>query len=78
MRSRNLYLLVVWLLGVSVSASAQEQKPSPNPASAGTEVLESSFKAAAEKLVREAYAKLTRYNRAYLLADDRRSSNVSL
>jgi hypothetical protein len=78
MRSRNLSLLLVWLLGMSVSALAQKQKPSPKPASAVTETVESSFEAAAEKLVREAYAKLTRYNRAYLLGDDRRNSNVPL
>lgn len=78
MRSRNLSLLLLCLLGLSISASAQKQKPGPKAAGAVTEAGEVSFGAAAEKLVRAAYAKLTRYNRAYMLVDDPRRVNVPL
>lgn len=78
MRSRSLSLLLLCLLGMSISGSAQELKPAPNPAVPVTEAGELSFAAAAEKLVRAAYTKLTRYNRAFMLVDDPRNVNVPI
>lgn len=80
MKSSHLSLLLVWLLGLTISAGAQPQKDrrKPEMRSAVTEVRDLSFEAAAEKLVRAAYAKLTRYNQAFLLVDDPRSVNVPM
>lgn len=74
MKSSHLSLLLVSLLTLTFSASAQEQKVRPKPAMRDvTQTRDLSFEAAAEKLVRAAYAKLTRYNKAFLLVDDRRN-----
>lgn len=80
MKSSHLLLLLVSLLGLTISASAQKHKVGPKT-SVETAVIEArdlSFEGAAEKLVRAAYAKLTRYNRAYLLVDNPRSVNVPM
>jgi len=78
MKPSHLSLLLVCLLSLTFSVSAQEQKVGPkstaeNPA---TEARDLSFEAAAERLVRAAYAKLTRYNRAYLLVESPRRVNL--
>jgi hypothetical protein len=80
MKSSHLSLLLVWLLSLTISASAQKQKVASKTAakSAVAEARDLSFEVAAEKLVRAAYAKLIRYNRAYLLVDDPRSVNVPM
>src|SRR5688500_14830281 len=80
MKSSHLLLVLVSLLGLTISASAQKQKVGSKTAveSAATEARDLSFEGAAEKLVRDAYAKLTKYNRAYLLVDDPRRVNVPL
>ncbi len=80
MKSSHLSLLLVWLLSLTISAAAQKQKLNSKTAaeSAVTETRDLSFEGAAERLVRAAYDKLTRYNRAYLLVDNPRSLNVPL
>lgn len=73
MKARNFWFLLVGLLSLTVSIPAQGQKGRTKAVSQ-TEVSdqrELSFEAAAEKLVKAAYAKLTRYNKAFLLVDNR-------
>lgn len=80
MKSSHVSLLVMLLLGLAISASAQEQKVSPKTKEikATTEARDLSFAAAAERLVRAAYDKLTRYNRAYLLVEDARRTRMPM
>jgi len=71
MRHRNSSLVLVWLLALTISTAAQDTKGTKKDAnrSDATEERELTFEAAAEKVVRAAYAKLTRYNKAYLVDD---------
>ena len=73
MKARKSWILFAGLLSLTVSIPAQGQKGSPKVASKNdvSEQREFSFEAAAEKLVRAAYAKVTRYNKAFLLVNDR-------
>ncbi len=73
MKARKSWILFAGLLSLTVSIPAPGQKGSPK-AESKTEISEQrefSFEAAAEKLVRAAYAKVTRYNKAFLLVNDR-------
>jgi hypothetical protein len=73
MKARKFWFLFASLLSLTFSIAAQGQKGNPKVVDK-TEVIkqrEFSFAAAAEKLVRAAYAKVTRYNKAFLLVDNR-------
>lgn len=77
MKARKSWFLFAGLLSLTVSIAVHAQKGSPH-AVTKTDVSGSrdfSFEAAAEKLIRKAYAKLTRYNKAFLLVDNRHDSN---
>lgn len=73
MKAQKFWFLFVGLLSLTVSVPAQGQEGGSKVVSR-TQVTkrEFSFEAAAEKLVRAAYAKVTRYNKAFLLVDNRR------
>lgn len=75
---RQPILLLACLVIVTISVSAQDKKTTQKAAGSSVvpEVRELSFEAAAEKLVRAAYAKLTRYNKASLSENERRYSNI--
>jgi hypothetical protein len=75
---RQPILLLACLVIVTISVSAQDKKTTQKAAGSRVvpEIREFSFEAAAEKLVRAAYAKLTRYNKASLSENDRRYSNI--
>ena len=77
MKSRNLLLALV-VVSLLLVNSTLAQNPGTQIRGQGLEASQSenSFAASAEKLVREAYEKLTRYNRAYLLVDDREASSL--
>ena len=77
MKSRNLPGLIVVIL-LSFVGSTFAQESSEKTAKAGTVDAEkppTSFEMAAEALVRAAYAKLTRYNRAALLMNNRQTAD---
>ena len=75
----RLLLSLTCLATLAISISAQEKGTSPNARPrAVPEVRELSFEAAAEKLVRAAYAKLTRYNKASLIENERRYLHIPL
>ena len=73
MRAQSFGFLLAVFLGLTISIPARGQKgrPSVKSRSAAAGQTELSFEAAAEKLVRAAYAKVTRYNKAFLLVDNR-------
>jgi hypothetical protein len=75
MKSRNPFLAVV-VVSLLLANSTLAQNLSTGIKDKGIEPSENSFAASAEKLVRAAYEKLTRYNRAYLLVDDRMASDL--
>ena len=75
MKSRNPFLAVV-VVSLLLANSTLAQNPGSGIKDKGIDPSENSFAASAEKLVRAAYEKLTRYNRAYLLVDDRVASNL--
>ena len=74
----SLLLSLTCLATLAISISAQEKGTSTKAADPRVvpEVQVLSFEAAAEKLVRAAYAKLTRYNKASLSENERRYSNI--
>ncbi|HKR59748.1 MAG TPA: hypothetical protein VJS64_08425, partial [Pyrinomonadaceae bacterium] len=78
MKPSVLWILFIGWLGVATLVPAQ----TPTGASKVVrrpvvkEERELTFEAAAEKLIRAAYAKLTRYNRASLLVDSRRDMSL--
>jgi hypothetical protein len=76
----RLLLSLTCLATLAISISAQEKgtRQEAEDPKVVPEVRELSFEAAAEKLVRAAYAKLTRYNKASLLLDSHRNVNVPI
>ena len=75
----SISILLAWLLTLAISIDTQGQKTNPQPTrNIASQVRDVSFEAAAERVVRETYAKLTRYSRAFLLVDSRPSKNVPI